>query len=139
MSKPKDQKPEGPKRPVSDYKVGYGRPPKHTRFKPGQSGNSKGRPKGRKNNRNIVREIAERQVTFLENGRRRTMSVREALFQILILGALKPEAKINDQYRVVELLEKYLPELDTEGATTTRFTFRFDRPNDTKPEDEEDP
>lgn len=28
--------------------VGYGRPPAHTRFKPGQSGNPKGRPSGKK-------------------------------------------------------------------------------------------
>jgi hypothetical protein len=26
-----------------DYDVGYGKPPVHSRFKPGQSGNSKGR------------------------------------------------------------------------------------------------
>jgi len=32
-----------------DYEVGYGKPPKHGQFKPGQSGNPKGRPKGRKN------------------------------------------------------------------------------------------
>ena len=30
----------------ADYEVGYGKPPKHTRFKKGQSGNPKGRPKG---------------------------------------------------------------------------------------------
>ncbi|MDB5317781.1 MAG: hypothetical protein JWO26_370 [Rhodospirillales bacterium] len=29
-----------------NYKVGYGRPPQGTRFKKGQSGNPKGRPKG---------------------------------------------------------------------------------------------
>jgi hypothetical protein len=29
----------------NDYEVGYRRPPKHTRFKPGQSGNPLGRPK----------------------------------------------------------------------------------------------
>ncbi len=28
-----------------DGKVGYGKPPKHTRFQAGQSGNPKGRPK----------------------------------------------------------------------------------------------
>jgi hypothetical protein len=32
----------------SPYKVGYGRPPKATQFKPGKSGNPKGRPKGPK-------------------------------------------------------------------------------------------
>jgi hypothetical protein len=31
------------------YSVGYGRPPKHTRFKPGRSGNPKGRPRGSRN------------------------------------------------------------------------------------------
>ena len=34
-----DQSAEG------DYEVGYGKPPKHSRFKPGQSGNPKGRPR----------------------------------------------------------------------------------------------
>ncbi len=29
----------------SEYEVGYGKPPKHSRFKPGQSGNPNGRPK----------------------------------------------------------------------------------------------
>jgi hypothetical protein len=30
----------------SDRGSGYGKPPLHTRFKPGQSGNPRGRPKG---------------------------------------------------------------------------------------------
>ena len=29
-----------------DDSIGYGKPPMHTRFKPGQSGNVKGRPRG---------------------------------------------------------------------------------------------
>ena len=33
-------------RPSASYEVGYKRPPKHTRFKKGHSGNPKGRPKG---------------------------------------------------------------------------------------------
>ena len=31
---------------VEQYEVGYGKPPHHTRFRPGASGNPKGRPKG---------------------------------------------------------------------------------------------
>jgi hypothetical protein len=31
-----------------DYEVGYGKPPKHSRFLPGQSGNPRGKQKGKK-------------------------------------------------------------------------------------------
>ncbi len=36
------------KKPTGDNEVGYGNPPKEHQFKPGQSGNLKGRPKSRK-------------------------------------------------------------------------------------------
>ena len=32
-----------------DYEVGYKKPPKHSQFQPGESGNPKGRPKGSRN------------------------------------------------------------------------------------------
>jgi len=37
--------PPTPKAASEPYKVGYGKPPKHSQFKPGVSGNTKGRPK----------------------------------------------------------------------------------------------
>jgi hypothetical protein len=37
------------KQSAQNYSVGYGRPPITSRFKPGVSGNIKGRPKGSKN------------------------------------------------------------------------------------------
>ena len=37
-----------PESGTSDYEVGYGKPPVHSRFKPGESGNPRGRPKGAK-------------------------------------------------------------------------------------------
>lgn len=39
----KSKRPRGPKQ--SGYRVGYGKPPKHSRFKKGVSGNRAGRPK----------------------------------------------------------------------------------------------
>jgi uncharacterized protein DUF5681 len=42
-----------------DYTIGFGRPPAAHRFKPGQSGNPRGRPKGRKNFDTMVREIVK--------------------------------------------------------------------------------
>ena len=40
------REPDQPDTPSRDYRVGYGQPPKAHRFKPGQSGNPRGRPKG---------------------------------------------------------------------------------------------
>ena len=46
------------------YEVGYGRPPIATRFKPGQSGNPKGRQKGRKNLMTEFKGIVRKKVTM---------------------------------------------------------------------------
>ncbi len=46
MSKTPSKQPagsSGAKR--TEYKIGYGRPPQHTSFRPGRSGNPRGRPK----------------------------------------------------------------------------------------------
>lgn len=41
-----------------DEKVGYGRPPKHTRFQKGQSGNPRGRPRQTQNHKCIAHRVA---------------------------------------------------------------------------------
>ena len=41
----------------SAYAVGYGRPPKHTRFKPGTSGNPRGRPKSAQGLNTLARKV----------------------------------------------------------------------------------
>jgi hypothetical protein len=45
-----------PRPPGSSSTVGYGRPPLHSRFTPGKSGNPRGRPKGQLNIETEVRE-----------------------------------------------------------------------------------
>lgn len=62
---------------ANDYEVGYGRPPVATRFKPGQSGNPKGRPKASKNLSTLVREKMQAKVPVREAGRERRMSKAE--------------------------------------------------------------
>src|ERR1700690_1707791 len=46
----------------SSYVVGHGRPPIHGQFKPGQSGNPQGRPKGRLNNTTAVERIMNKKL-----------------------------------------------------------------------------
>ena len=49
-----------------DYEVGYGRPPKETRFTPGKSGNPKGRPKRKRSLAADLRKEVERMVELLK-------------------------------------------------------------------------
>ena len=54
-----------------DYEVGYGKPPVHSRFKPGQSGNPKGRRTRKTEPASLLAEILKELnavVTINENG-----------------------------------------------------------------------
>lgn len=56
------------------YTVGYGKPPRHSQFKPGQSGNAKGRPKKAKTVDDVLYEEFNRFVTITEGHQRRRLS-----------------------------------------------------------------
>lgn len=71
------------------YEVGYGRPPKQSRFQPGQSGNPGGRPKGAKGfNASVKREL-EAKITVSEGGTQKVISKGEAVAKRLMEKALK--------------------------------------------------
>lgn len=91
-----------------EYDVGRGTPPKHTQWGPGESGNLKGRPKGSKNKGSVVREVIERKVTVRENGKTRKVTVFEALVESLVSKAL--HGSINDQIKIIQLIEKHVPD-----------------------------
>ena len=67
-----------------DYEVGYGKPPRHTRFRKGQSGNPRGRPKESKNLATLLREALNEPVIVAENGGRRRITMREAIIKQLV-------------------------------------------------------
>jgi hypothetical protein len=58
--------------------VGYRNPPKVTRFKPGQSGNPKGRPKGSLNMATVLERTLREKVIIIEGGKQRTINKLEA-------------------------------------------------------------
>lgn len=68
---------------LEEYEVGYARPPKASRFKPGQSGNPRGRPKGAKNVETILQDVLLRPITAMEGGKRKQITVLEAFFKRL--------------------------------------------------------
>ena len=72
-----------PKAKPSAAEVGYGKPPKHTRFKKGQSGNPKGRPKGTCNFKTDVQAMLKSPVKITNNGRVSQMSTQRASLETL--------------------------------------------------------
>lgn len=62
----------------NEYEVGYCRPPKHSQFKPGRSGNSKGRPKGAENFATIVKRRLAQRIELRESGKVHKVTALEA-------------------------------------------------------------
>ena len=76
-----------------DYEVGYGRPPRQTRFEPGRSGNPRGRPNRSKNLATLLSEALREPVTVTENGRRRKVSKRQAVIKQLVNRSARGDLK----------------------------------------------
>ena len=81
-----------------DYAVGYGKPPKHSRFKAGRSGNPRGRPKGTKNYKpevnhewlqEIVLEEAYRKIRVRDGDRQVDVPMAQAVVRTLAVNAAK--------------------------------------------------
>lgn len=115
-----------------EYEVGYKKPPAHTRFKNGQSGNPNGRPKGRKKGyglKEAVSRALDARIALRENGRVRRMSKRDAWATKLVNDGLKghhPSAKLvaaleqqpavdaeSDQLEILKATEEYKREFDS--------------------------
>jgi hypothetical protein len=85
-------KEKAPKKQAAEP-VGYGRPPRQHQFKPGQSGNPRGRPRGRKNEATILDELLHRQIEVREKNRVRRITVLEGMLLKFAEDALKGNPK----------------------------------------------
>jgi hypothetical protein len=71
------------------YAVGYGKPPSASRFRPGQSGNVKGRPKGRKNLKTLIKQAMTAMITVQEGSSGRHVTKLEGVVLRQLQNALK--------------------------------------------------
>ncbi len=88
-----------------DYEVGYGKPPKDTQFKPGQSGNPNGRPKGARNLKTEIREVMQATVTVTQDGKRKKISTRKAVVLRLTEKALS--GNVQATRVLIDLMKTY--------------------------------
>ena len=77
----------------ADDDIGYKRPPKHTRFQPGQSGNPAGRRKHVRNFKTDLMEELREMIVIRENGRERKISKQRAFIKALVAAAIKSDVR----------------------------------------------
>lgn len=88
------------------YEVGYRRPPQHTRFQKGRSGNPAGRPRGRRADLLLAlqKELSS-PVPITEQGRRITITKGELLARALVASAIKGDAKARrDLFDMINMI-----------------------------------
>jgi hypothetical protein len=136
------------------YTVGYGKPPRHTRFKPGQSGNAKGRPKKATTVEDVLYEEFNRFVTITEGRKRRRLSklrvvvrqninkaangdIRAAAMLLKLLGSQKSDEGDNLDDLVQEFRARHHRLVSTDqnedqtmGPHERRGATEIDGPND---------
>jgi hypothetical protein len=85
------------------YEVGYGKPPKATRFQKGRSGNPKGRTAGDENFIAVFKRLASKRVKISDGGTVTTMSMARAVIAQNIKAALnKDQAAMSNILRLAE-------------------------------------
>ncbi len=92
-----------------NYSIGYKRPPINTRFKKGQSGNKKGRPKMRKSLAKSCLDALQETIEVRQGDRLRTITKMDATFQVMLNKAVKGDhrsaSKLLDIAKELGLLQ----------------------------------
>ena len=108
---------------VDNYSVGYRRPPKSGQFKPGSSGNPKGRPKGSRPVGALLQDIIQQKVAVTEHGKTRRLTTLEITLRRLANDAMRGEPRairfllsLLDQYGASQQTKLELGEMLSEDA-----------------------
>ena len=102
-----------------DYEVGYGKPPRHTRFRKGQSGNPRGRPRGSKNLKTLLSEALNEPVIVTEEGGRRKITKREAIITQLV------NRSASADFRAIKILLDMVRDIESQTELASAETSAF--------------
>lgn len=112
--------------------VGYCRPPKHTQFKKGQSGNPKGRVRGRANAATVLKDAVSARVTIMEGGRRVKRSKLDIAFMQLAnkiaagdLKALGMFLRLLPLLDTSEVAELITPDMAADREFARKLAMRY--------------
>jgi hypothetical protein len=99
-----------------EYEVGYGKPPRATRFGKGVSGNPKGRPKGSKNLSTLFQKVAMARIEVTENRKTKKMTRLEAVLHQFVNSALKGNPRAMKEFFQLQRMFEWeeLPEKSAE-------------------------
>lgn len=104
------------------YDVGFGKPPRETRFKPGKSGNRKGRPKGRFNMSTVLDKELAQKVEVNDHGRRQRLFKTQVGLRQLLNKAAGGDVKALTV--AIELLRKLGKLQEATGPSAPAVDFR---------------
>jgi hypothetical protein len=102
---------------------GFGKPPNHTRFKKGQSGNPKGRVKGSKNVATLMSESLNETVVIKEYGQRKRFTKEELMFKQLANKGAAGDPRATQQVIGIRINS----EISAEAPAPTSVTNEADR------------
>jgi len=104
-----------------EFEVGYGKPPKHTQFQKGASGNAKGRAKGTKNLKTDLVEELQEQVLIKEGGKGKSVSKQRAMIKSLMAMAVRGDTRAANLLlnMFIKLVPDEVDEKETSDLTQT--------------------
>ena len=102
-----------------NYEVGYGKPPKHSQFKPGRSGNPKGRPKGARGLKTDLKEELRSRVKVTENGQTTSVSKQQLVIKALFQKAIKGDVRAAE--RIMAMIIQVIG-IEDEGDSNRRLS-----------------